>query len=110
MLIRTATVAACYALASLVSPLAAEPAAAPDERIVFVGQQRTSTIRYSTDLTVLAAIVATGGINDFGSTPVHLIRCGRVIKVGVRAFRREKQDIPLQPWDVILIGVRIGQR
>ncbi|HKP02038.1 MAG TPA: hypothetical protein VJU77_01635 [Chthoniobacterales bacterium] len=85
--------------------LAGAPAA-PDER-VFVsgdGAKTTMEIRYTPDLTVVRAIIRGGGLGDFGGTPIYLIRAAQVTKLDSRSIFESGQDIPLKPWDIIVIG------
>ena len=85
-------------------------ATAPDERILGVGARTLkSEIPYSQDMTVTKAIIAAGGYSDFGKTSVFLVRCGEVTGVDMRAIFAGEQDkdVPLKPWDVIVIGAKL---
>ena len=83
---------------------------APDERILVLGSRtQISQIAYSQDMTVTKAIIAAGGYSDFGKTTIFLVRCGEVTRVDMRAiFAGEgDKDVPLKPWDAIVIGARL---
>jgi protein involved in polysaccharide export with SLBB domain len=102
----------CISVSALIVA-SASAADAPEERIVVVGQGRVSEMRYSPGLTVSKAIIAAGGIADLARPPVYLIRCGRSTPVDVQGLitgSERQRDTPLQPWDIITIGRKVGQR
>ena len=75
----------------------------PASRFVNVGGSvRTpSRIPFTEDMTLLAAINAAGGFNDFADQKrVRLLRGSQVKVYDVRQFRRDpSQDVKLQPGD-----------
>ncbi|MEP6602342.1 MAG: polysaccharide biosynthesis/export family protein [Spartobacteria bacterium] len=75
----------------------------PASRFVNVGGSvRTpSRIPFTEDMTLLAAINAAGGFNDFADQKrVRLLRGSEVKMYDVRQFRRDpSQDVKLQPGD-----------
>jgi protein involved in polysaccharide export with SLBB domain len=79
----------------------------PSSRFVNVGGSvRTpSRIPFTEDMTLLAAINAAGGFNDFADQKrVRLLRGSEVKVYDVRQFRRDpSQDVKLQPGDRVEI-------
>ncbi len=80
----------------------------PEERVFVCGDRLAPIeIRYSSDLTASKAIIAAGGYGDFNRIPIYLVRGAQVtmldMRVVVELGQREK-DVPLKPWDVIVIG------
>lgn len=75
----------------------------PTSRFVNVGGSVRTPMRvpFTEDMTLLAAINAAGGFNDFADQKrVRLLRGNDVKMYDVRQFRRDpKQDVRLQPGD-----------
>ncbi len=75
----------------------------PTARFVNVGGavRNPSRVPFTEDITVLAAINAAGGFNDFADQKrVRLLRGSTVKVIDVRQFRRDpSKDIRLQPGD-----------
>ena len=88
-------------------------AAAPNERVLVVGERaRRTEIPYSKDLTASKALIAAGGYADFSDTPIHLVRCGEVTRIDMRAivqFGQREKDVSLKPWDIIVVGTHLRQ-
>jgi protein involved in polysaccharide export with SLBB domain len=86
-------------------------ASTPDERVLVVGSRaRVTEIPYSKDLTVTKAIIAAGGYGDFSRTSIFLVRCSDVTQLDMRAILESGQrdkDVPLKPWDTIVIGTTL---
>ena len=83
------------------------PATAPEERVIVVAYGTFTEVPYAKGLTASKAIIAAGGIHDFGQTPIYLVRCGRATHIDVEAALlrgQREQDPELQPWDIITIG------
>jgi protein involved in polysaccharide export with SLBB domain len=87
---------------------------APEERVLVVGPQaKVTEVPYAQGMTASKAILAAGGYADFGQTPLFLVRCGEVTHLDMRAILERGQrdkDVPLKPWDVIVIGTTLGHR
>lgn len=62
-------------------------------------------VQYTTDMTLLSAINAAGGFNDFANPrKTQLIRDGKSQIIDVRAIRqRPELDIPVKPGDQIYV-------
>lgn len=77
----------------------------PQARFVNVGGavRSPSRVQFTEDLTMLAAINAAGGFNDFADQKrVRLLRGSTVKVCDVRQFRKDpSKDVPLQPGDRI---------
>lgn len=77
----------------------------PTYRLVNVGGavRTPSRVAFTEDLTLLSAINAAGGFNDFADQRhVRLLRGSSVKIYDVRKFRRDPSlDVPLQPGDKI---------
>jgi protein involved in polysaccharide export with SLBB domain len=77
----------------------------PQTRFVNVGGavRSPSRVQFTEDLTMLAAINAAGGFNDFADQKrVRLLRGSTVKVCDVRQFRKDpSKDVPLQPGDRI---------
>lgn len=60
-------------------------------------------VAYSADLTVLSAVNAAGGFNEFANqAKVRVLRAGQVIMVNCKEVRRNPSlDVRLQPGDII---------
>jgi polysaccharide export outer membrane protein len=59
-------------------------------------------IQYSSDLTLLSAISAAGGLGDFGGDLVRLTRGGKVQKYSIKKLKKDPSQDPLiQPGDQI---------
>ena len=75
----------------------------PSSRFVNVGGSVRTPMRvpFTEDMTLLAAINAAGGFNDFADQKrVRLLRGNQVKVYDVRQFRRDpSQDVKLQPGD-----------
>jgi hypothetical protein len=83
----------------------------PEER-VFVCGDRLAPIElaYSSDLTVAKAIIAAGGYGDFSGSKIYLVRAAQVTTLDIRAVVESGKDVPLQPWDIIVIGKTLRPR
>ena len=79
----------------------------PTARFVNVGGavRNPSRVPFTEDITVLAAINAAGGFNDFADQKrVRVLRGSTVQVIDVRQFRRDpSKDIKLQPGDRVEI-------
>lgn len=79
----------------------------PTARFVNVGGavRNPSRVPFTEDITVLAAINAAGGFNDFADQKrVRVLRGNTVQVIDVRQFRRDpSKDIKLQPGDRVEI-------
>ena len=84
-------------------PEVAKPANIPIYVFVSGIVRSPGWIPYSADLTLMGAINAGGGFNDFADTNyVYLIRSGRALKCNIRKIRLDpKKDFRLMPWDIV---------
>ena len=93
------------ATALLLSPAFAaegEMPAEPSPHVVVVGTYHPGPIPYTRGMTVMDAILSTGGYSEFGHTPLYLIRNSKSTKLDLREIvRTPKKDLPLKPWDII---------
>jgi len=80
----------------------------PTARLVNVGGAVRTPMRvpFTEDLTLLTAINAAGGFNDFADQKhVRLLRGSKVKVYDVRQFRRDpSKDVPLQPGDKVEVA------
>jgi polysaccharide export outer membrane protein len=78
---------------------------APTTRFVNVGGavRQPSRVAFTEDMTLLTAINAAGGFNDFADQKrVRLLRGSKVTVYDVRKFRRDpSKDVNLQPGDKV---------
>ena len=104
-------IVAFCSMASCQRPQAAHnppPKAAQPDTIFVLGEVRTpQNLPYTPELTLSAAIGNSGGLSDFGDTPIYLIRDGSVIlkTTARRVFRNlPPDDSPLKPKDTVYAG------
>ena len=72
--------------------------------------KQNGCVVYSKDLTVMRAIDAVGGWNDFSSIAIYLIRNGKPTKVDLDVIAKTPaKDIRLEPWDILLVNIPAGQ-
>jgi protein involved in polysaccharide export with SLBB domain len=103
----------CAAVALLLASVAVGGTLTPEERVIVIGYGSFTEVPYTKGLTASKAIIAGGGIHDFGNTPIFLVRCGRATHIDVEAalLRGQRdQDPELQPWDIIAIGTAVSHR
>jgi len=59
-------------------------------------------ILYSSDLTIMSAIDAAGGVGDFGGDKIRLTRGGKVLYYSIKKLKKDpSQDPHVQPGDQI---------
>ena len=69
------------------------------------GPVSTPSVSYTTDMTVLVALTASGLIQTDRTERVYLVRGGKCQQIDYRAMLRDpNKDLPLQPWDVLLVN------
>ena len=75
-----------------------------DQVVVLGVVAEPCVIPYTRDVTVMTAINAAGGANQFENPEVYLIRKGKARLVNLQAIRENpNDDIRLQPWDIVCV-------
>ena len=83
----------------------ADKPADPSPQIVIIGARSRDPIPYAERMTVSQAISRAGGITEFASARVFLIRNAKSTEISLRDIRKGKieKDALLQAWDIIYI-------
>ena len=75
--------------------------------VVVIGSKVSSQpllVPYEKDLTLGAAIAASGGIDEFSNVGAYLVHSGKCTWMSLRAIVKGRApDVLLKPWDIVII-------